>query len=317
VSLNPEARALLDLLDARGGTPVEDSTPAQVRAANWDWVEFMGEPAPVAQVRDTYISGPSAELHVRVYTPQGPGPFPGLVFFHGGGWTAGNLALADRPLRSLTTAAGCVLVAVNYQKAPEHRFPTALDDCFATLLWVQQHATDLQIDPTRIGVGGDSAGGNLAAAVCLQARDTGSPAPAFQLLIYPALDPDLTSPSARDNAEGYGLTTTAMRWFWDQYLPDPAHRDNPLAAPLRALSLHDLPPATVVTVEHDPLRDDGKRYADRLQAAGVPVRLHCYPGTIHGILWLAESLPGDFRRLLDDLATVVAATASSTGLPAS
>jgi acetyl esterase len=311
MTLNPQARQMLELLDARGDKPVPESTVEEVRAANWDWVEFMGAPETVARTLDTYIPGPSAELHVRVYTPQGTGPFPGLLVFHGGGWTVGNLAIADGPNRSLANATGCVVVAVNYQKAPEHPFPTALDDCFACVQWVLENAPALDIDPTQIGVAGDSAGGNLAAAVCLKAREAASVRLSFQVLIYPALDPDMDYPSARDNAEGYGLTTEAMRWFWDHYVPDAAQRDNPLAAPLRAPSLHNLPPAIVVTAGYDPLRDEGERYADRLEEAGVPVIRRRYPATIHGFLWMAGALTDDFRQLMDDLATDVQTILSS------
>jgi len=305
MTLNPQARSMLELLEARGGKPVPDSTVAQVRAANWDWVEFMGSPERVARVEDNYIPGPTAELHVRIYTPQGSGPFPGLVFFHGGGWTAGNIELTDRPNRSLANATGCVLVAVNYQKAPEHQFPAAIDDCFATAQWVVEHADALNIDPGQVGVGGDSAGGNLAAAVCLKAREAPGVPLAFQLLIYPALDPDMDFPSARENADGYALTTAAMRWFWGNYAPAAHQMEDPLAAPLRAASLHRLPPAIVVTVEYDPLRDEGERYADRLEEAGVTVLRHTYAGTIHGFLWMAGALVDDFRTLMADLSADV------------
>jgi acetyl esterase len=149
VTLNPQAQAILELLESRGDKPVPDSTVAEVRASQWDWVEFMGDTEPVARVEDTYIPGPSGELHVRVYTPQGSGPFPCLVFFHGGGWTVGNIQVADRPSRSLANATGCVVVAVNYQKAPEHPYPTALDDCFATVGWVLQHPAELNVDRAR------------------------------------------------------------------------------------------------------------------------------------------------------------------------
>jgi acetyl esterase len=311
VTLNAQAQAILELLESRGDKPVPDSTVAEVRASQWDWVEFMGDTEPVARVVDTYIPGPSGELHIRVYTPHGSGPFPCLVFFHGGGWTVGNIQLADRPSRSLANATGCVVVAVNYQKAPEHPYPTALDDCFATAGWVLQQAAELNVDRTQIGVGGDSAGGNLAAAVALRARETGDVHLAFQLLIYPAVDPDMDFPSARDNAEGYALTTAAMRWFWDQYVPDRALRGDPFASPLRAPSLQGLPPAIVVTVEYDPLRDEGERYADRLEQAGVTVVRHSYPGTIHGFLWMAGALTDDFRRMMDDLAHDVPALLSA------
>ena len=314
MALNRQAEAMLQLLDARGDKPVPESTPDEVRASNWQWVEFMGEPEPVAAVQDTYIPGPTAELHIRMYTPQGGvRPFPCVVFFHGGGWTAGNIHLADRPHRSVANATGCVVVAVNYQKAPEHRFPAALNDCYASVEWVVDHATELAIDPAKIGVGGDSAGGNLAAAVCLKARDTRRVDLAFQLLIYPAVEPDMDFQSARENSEGYVLTTAAMRWFWDNYVPDQAQRNNPLAAPLRSVALDGLPPAVVVTAGYDPLRDEGERYADRLEESGVIVLRHCYRSTIHGFLWMAGALTDDFRQLINDLGADVSALLSARG----
>jgi acetyl esterase len=299
--LNAQAQALLEVLESRGGKPINDLTVGEARAAEWGWLDYMGEPEHVAGVRDTYIAGPTCELHVRVYSPSAEGPLPCLVWFHGGGWTVANLELADRPIRSLANTTGCVVVAVNYQKAPEHPYPAALDDCFAAAQWAVEHADELGIDPTKVGVGGDSAGGNLAAAAALKARDLGAPDLAFQLLLYPAVDPDMDYPSARDNAEGYGLTTAGMRWFWDNYAPDPAQREDPLAAPIRAASFEGLPPAIVVTAEYDPLRDEGQLYADRLEQAGVHVVRRAYPGTIHGFLWIREGLPDDFRSLMDDL----------------
>lgn len=304
MSLNAQAAALLRLLEERGGIPVQDCTPEAVRVANWNWLEFQGSTEPVAAVEDTYIPGPTAELHVRTYFPDTVNDLSAaLVYFHGGGWTAGNIQLADRPNRSLANATGCVVVAVTYQKAPEHPYPAALDDCYAAVRWVHRQAERLGVD--RVGVGGDSAGGNLAAAVCLKARAEDGPPIAFQLLIYPALDPDLDFPSARDNAEGYSLTTAAMRWFWDNYAPEPVQRADPLAAPLRAPSLDQLPPAIVVTAGFDPLRDEGRCYADRLEKDGITTIRRHYPTTIHGFLWMAGALTEDYRRFTDDLAVDV------------
>jgi acetyl esterase/lipase len=223
------------------------------------------------------------------------------VVFHGGCWIVGNIEVADRPHRALANASGCVVVAVNYQKAPEHPFPVPLEDCFAAFNWTLAHARELDVDPSRVGVGGDSAGGNLAAAVCLKAREAGGPMPALQLLIYPIVDWELDTPSARDNAEGYGLTTADMRWSWTQYVPDPSNRSNPLASPLRAKSLANLPSAIVVTVEFDVLRDEGRRYADRLESAGVPVRRHHHDGTIHGFFWMGAAVD-EYRQMLRDVA---------------
>ncbi|MCW2851419.1 MAG: alpha/beta hydrolase, partial [Nocardioides sp.] len=220
----------------------------------------------------------------------------------------------DRPHRALAHATGCVVVAVNYQKAPEHPFPVPLDDCFAGYAWTVEHETELNLDPARIGVAGDNAGDNLAAAACLKARETGGAVPAFQVLIYPALNSELDTPSAHDYAEGFGLTRADMAWSWDQYLPDARQRANPLACPLRAEDLADLPPAVVVTADFDVLRDEGLRYADRLEEAVVPVSRHHYAGTIHGFLWLAGAID-ECRQMLTDVAHDIAAIPSGSRAP--
>ena len=299
--LAPDVQAFLDEAAAAGGSPLEEGTPAQARAASWAWLNHVGESEPVASVRHTFIPGPTADLAARIYTPAGDGPFPAIVFFHGSGWVIANIEIADAPHRALANRTGCVVVAVNYQKAPEHPFPTPFDDAYASTCWVVEHAAMLGVDPLRIGVGGDSAGGNLAAAVTLQARDAADgPDLAFQLLLYPATDRRLDYPSMTENAVGYGLTLAGMTWFWEQYLADRADADNPLACPMRAPDLSGLPPAVVVTAEYDPLRDDGAAYAGRLRAAGVPVTERNYVGQIHGFLWMAGVAEGA-RQLLDDL----------------
>ncbi|MPY81098.1 MAG: alpha/beta hydrolase fold domain-containing protein [Actinophytocola sp.] len=296
---NRQAQAVLDERARAGVRPMREAPIAESRAVQWEWIEYMGQAEPVARCDNRIIPTPTAEILVRVYTPEGHGPFPALVVFHGGCWIVGNIEIADRPHRALANATGCVVVAVNYQKAPEHPFPVPLDDCFAAFTWTLEHAHELNVDPARVGVGGDSAGGNLAAAVCLKARDTGAPMPVVQLLIYPAVDSELDTHSAHEHAEGYGLTTADMQWSWRQYAPDPRKRSNPLASPLRAATLADLPPAIVVTAEFDVLRDEGKRYADRLETAGVPVIQHHY-GTIHGFLWMAAAVD-ECRQMLQDI----------------
>jgi acetyl esterase len=194
-----------------------------------------------------------------------------------------------------------VVVAVNYQKAPEHAFPVPLDDCYAAYLWTLDNAEDLGVDATRVGVCGDSAGGNLAAAVSLRARDVGGPLPAAQVLIYPVLDPDLATPSAIENASGFGLTTEDMRWAWAQYLQSPDDWQNPWACPARSSSLAGLPDTVMVTAEFDVLRDEGTAYADRLRRAGVQVMHHDYVGSIHGFLWMGGRLD-DCQVMLHDIA---------------
>jgi acetyl esterase/lipase len=189
--------------------------------------------------------------------------------------------------------------AAPHQKAPEHPFPIPLDDCSAAFAWTLDHAPELDIDPSRVGVAGDSAGGNLAAAVCLRARGAGGPAPAVQLSIYSSVDPALETSSAREYAEGYGLSTADMRWSWEQYVPDPRDRSDPLVVPLRAEHLGGLPPAIVVTAEFDILRDEGQAYADRLEAAGVPVFRHHYDGTVHGFFSMGGAVDECAQMLLD------------------
>ena len=232
---------------------------------------------------------------MRVYTPEGRGPFPLVVFFHGGGWVLGDLDTHDPMCRALCSGADCVVVSVDYRLAPEHRFPAAPDDALAATRWVAAHAAEIGGDPVRIAVAGDSAGGNLAAVTSLRIRDEGGPTLRGQLLIYPGLGyPSPPTPSYIENAEGYGMTRESATWFWDQYLGDRSQATNPHAAPLLAPDLRGLPPALVITAEYDVLRDEGEQYVERLRAAGVPARLSRYNGVHHrfaeliGILDQAE-----------------------------
>jgi acetyl esterase len=297
--LHPQAQAVLARRAVDGDRPMREAPVAESRAAQWEWLAYMGNPAGVARVENRFIPSPTAEIPVRIYTPHGEGPFAALVMFHGGCWIVGNIDLADRPHRTIAATTRCIVIAVNYQKAPEHRFPIPLDDCYAGFRWTVEHADELGLDPSRIGVAGDSAGGNLAAAVCLLARQRGETQPAAQVLIYPALDPTLETDSAKNFAEGYGLTTGDMRWSWHQYVPGESKLFSPLVAPLRESSLEGLAPAVVVTAEFDILRDEGQTYARRLAAAGnSAVRLH-YDGAIHGFLWMAGAIDVCVRMLTD------------------
>jgi acetyl esterase len=228
------------------------------------------------------------------------------VYFHGSGWVIANVDIADVGARSLANSTGCVVVSVNYQKAPEHKFPVPFDDCYAATTWVAANAVQLGVDAARIGVAGDSAGGNLAAAVCLKARDEDGPAIAYQVLIYPATDCDWNKPSCVENAEGYLLQRGSMEWFWTHYVRSPSDAENPLVSPLRAADVSGLPPALVVTAEFDPLRDDGELYADRLRDAGVPVKYTEYKGMIHGFYWMTGVLD-QAQRLHDEIAREVRA----------
>jgi acetyl esterase len=297
--LHPQVVELLEDLARTGGKPMEEASIFESRAGDWA-KPYIGEPEEVASVAHRFFTSPTADIAVRIYTPEGEGPFPAVVWLHGSAWCVANIEKADVPHRAITNRTGCVVVAVNYQKAPEHRFPTALGDAYAAVEWVIENADELGVDPTRVGVGGDSAGGNLAAAVCLRAKAEGGPAIAFQVLVYPAVQYGSTLPSMTENAEGYMLTSTTVRWAWDQYVASAADGDDPLASPLRAPDLQGLPPAVVLTAEFDPLRDEGEAYARRLQEEGVPTTLRRYDGMIHGFLWTAGVVDGS-KRLIDDI----------------
>jgi acetyl esterase len=243
----------------------------------------------VAEVRDVAVSAEPL-VGARLYRPAA-GTLPLVVYFHGGGWVVGSVALSDNSCRALANASGCAFLSVEYRLAPEHPYPAAADDAYAATAWAAAHAAELGVDPDRIAVGGSSAGGNLAAVVSLMARDRGGPRIRAQYLHVPVLDHDFTRPSYRANATGMGLTLAGMKWFWQNYVPDLAKRDEPYASPLRAKELRGLPPAIVVTAECDPLRDEGFAYAGRLRSAGVPVRYMEYAGMVHAFMGWASVVP--------------------------
>ena len=279
--LEPQTQALIDQLAAMGGPPLDSLPVPQAREMMNALRAFNAAGPEVAKVEERKIPRSGGEIPLRIYTPAGNGPFPALCWFHGGGWVLGDLESADPTCRDLANAAGCVVVSVDYRLAPESKFPAAADDCHAATQWVAANAAALGVDAKRIAVGGDSAGGNLAAVVALMARERG-PALRFQLLVYPVTDAAIDTPSYRDNADGYLLTKSSMVWFWSHYLRNDADKANPIASPLRAADLKGLPPALVITAEFDPLRDEGEAYARRLREAGVPTKLSRYDGTIHG-----------------------------------
>ncbi|HEY7295140.1 MAG TPA: alpha/beta hydrolase [Dehalococcoidia bacterium] len=280
--LDPQAKAVLDQMAALGDPPLGTVSPEETRRNMAARRAAMPPGEPVARTEDRSIPGPAGSIPVRIYSPEGNGPFPVLVYLHGGGWVIGDIESHDASVRALTNRSGCLIVSVDYRLAPEHKFPAAADDCFAATQWVAQHAPEFGGDPARLAVGGDSAGGNLAAVVALMAKQRGGPRIAFQLLIYPVTDHNLDTESYRTNAEGYLLTRESMAWFWDHYLNTPADGRNPLASPLQADSFSGLPPALVITAEYDPLRDEGEAYAKRLEEAGVQVTCTRYDGMIHG-----------------------------------
>jgi acetyl esterase len=283
MALDPDMKTLLDQMAAAKLQSFHQMTPTAAREQMKRRVS-AGDPMPISRVEDRTIPGPNGEIPIRIYTPDGTGPFGALVYFHGGGWVVGNIEMTDQPCRMITKAAGCVTVSVDYRLAPEHKFPAGPEDCYAATKWVADNATALGCDPSRIAVGGTSAGANLAAAVALMARDRSAPNVAYQLLVYPATRRELDTPSHKQFAtDGYYILSRAdMEWFWGHYLAGEADAANPYACPARAKSLAGLPPALVITAEFDPLRDEGESYAARLREEGVATVLKRYDGVTHG-----------------------------------
>jgi acetyl esterase len=286
------------------GVPPWEVPLAELRARHEkDVGELWGRaPEALADVRDVTIAGPGGSLRLRVYRPASESPLPALVWYHGGGWVIGSIASHDRLARALAAAAPCCVVSVDYRLAPEHPYPAAADDAWAALLWTVESAGELAIDRERIAVGGDSAGGNLAAVTARRARDRDVRV-MLQVLTYPVTDTDFESSSYSEHAEGLNLTRDEMRWFWETYLAggDPAHPD---AAPMRVDDLADVAPALVQVAEFDVLRSDGEAYAARLTAAGVPTRLTRYAGMVHGFLQMPAQTPVA-RLALDEIVAIV------------
>ena len=287
--MHPQAQLILDFMSDAGLVIGASTDPQAIRAQMAEFARAGAALAePVSEVVDRTIPGPAGEIPVRVYRPGPEVPLPALVWFHGGGWTIGSLDTHDNTCRALANAVACVVVSVDYRLAPEHKFPCAVDDALAATRWVAEHAADLGVDPARLGVAGDSAGGNLAAVVSLLARDAGTPNLAFQLLVYPVTDYEFESESMTANATGYFLELESMRWFYRQYLNDETDGDDWRFSPIRAADLAGAPPAFVLTAEFDPLRDQGEAYARRLEAAGVPVEVRRYDGVFHGFFGMRE-----------------------------
>jgi acetyl esterase len=292
--LDPAAKNLLDLLVAAGRPKVWQVTPTEAR----EGISALAEAAdakdvPIGHIENGTLPGPAAALPYRSYTPidAAPEPLPALVYFHGGGFVIGNLDTHDGLCRQLANASGCSVISIDYRLAPEHKFPAAVEDAYAAARWVAEHARELGIDPGRIAIGGDSAGANLAAVVCQLAKQRGGPKLALQLLLYPATESGVDTPSRVALAEGYLLEKKSIEWFFQQYVEPGTDPIDPRLSPLLAPDLSGLPPAHIHTAEFDPLVDEGKAYADKLAAAGVEVAYTCHTGMIHHFFCLAGAIP--------------------------
>ena len=306
IMLHPQARALLNLIEQSGLPATHTLPPVEARKTYRDRRAYsQPAPPPVASVRDTVTPGPHGAIPLRLYRPAGThedAVLPVLVFFHGGGWTIGDLDTHDTLCRELCNGARACVVAVDYRMGPEHRFPAAVNDGLAATYWVHRNAAALKLDPARIAVGGDSAGGNLAAVVALAARDGGDLPLVFQLLIYPATDMRRGAPSHVSNGQSYLLTRDTMQYFHDHYIDDATHDTDWRASPLLADSLAALPPALILTAGFDPLRDEGMQYAARLTESGSRAVQVCFERQIHGFITMG--------RVLDDANTAVALCAA-------
>lgn len=305
-ALNPQVEAYLHELSAEGLPPLYRLSLPEARETYRELSVPDGEPEAVDAVTDRSVPGPAGDVPIRVYTPTGDGPHPALVFFHGGGWMLGGLETHDALCRALANASQCVVVATDYRLAPEHRFPAALEDCYAVTRWVAENADAIGATSDAVAIAGDSAGATLAVGVGLLARDRGGPEIGYQVLAYPATDYAFDTDSYEANAQGYFLTRKDMERFWDGYLRSELDGDHPYASPLRTEDLTGLPPTLVLTCGFDPLRDDGRKLADRLSEAGVRTRHTQYEDMIHGFLTMLSDPELDrAREAIDEIGSAV------------
>lgn len=289
MALDPQVEALLAEMAQTPMTPLSQLRIEQARRQMAAAKAGVGEPQEVLSVEDTQINVDGGHITLRIYRSTSE-PRPAIVYYHGGGWVLGSIDTHDGYCRALANEAQAVVVSVEYRLAPEHLYPTAAEDCYTATKWVSENSDEIGAQVGRLAVAGDSAGGNLAAAVALMAKDRGGPEIDLQVLIYPITDHDVNTPSYKDFAEGYMLTRDSMIWFWDHYCPEISARNEPYASPARTADLSGLPPALVQTAGFDPLCSEGDDYANKLADAGVPVVHTCYEGMIHGFTRRFEGL---------------------------
>ncbi|GCE15969.1 alpha/beta hydrolase [Tengunoibacter tsumagoiensis] len=292
--LDPLVARYLEKLNAlHNDEPAQDLSLAEKRLrSEQNAIAQAGERVSIGSIMNLTIPGPASDLPLRVYIPEEEGPFPIFVHFHSGGWVFGSIEASDAVCRLLAKQAHCIVISVGYRLAPEHRFPAAPEDCYSATVWAHAHAHEINGDPDRIAIGGDSAGGNLTAAVTLMARDREGPKLCCQVIIYGETNyPEPETASYTFYAHGYDLTREDMIWYWDQYLACKEDANHPYASPLRAEDLSHLPPALIITAEYDPVRDEAELYAQRLQQAGIPVQLTRYNGMLHSFFRMFTIFP--------------------------
>ena len=291
---------VMDALASLGGKPIETLSPAEARKqptpadAVKKVLKTMGKPVdPEAgvSVKDSTVPGPIGNIPIHIYTPEGKGPFPVMVYYHGGGFVIADTKTYDASPRALAKAANAIMVAVDYHQAPEHKFPAAANDAYAAYTWVLEHAAEINGDPKRVAVGGESAGGNLATVVSMMARDKKGTLPVHQLLVYPVVDNDFNTASYQRNEQAKPLNKAMMQWFFKHYSSKEADGNNPYAVPMKATTLKGLPPATIIAAEIDPLLSEGKAYADRLKKDGVKVSYQEYTGVTHEFFGMGAVVP--------------------------
>ena len=297
---NKPMQAVLDQLEKLGPKPLDTLTPEEARKqpSPADAVKALlqsqgksTDPEPVASVKNQTIKGPGGDIPIRIYTPKGDGPFPVIVYYHGGGWVIADLDTYDSSPRALANAAQAVVVSSHYRQAPEHPFPASHDDAFAAYKWVRDNARSFNGDANRIAVAGESAGGNLAAAVCIMAREQNVPLPVHQALIYPVAGTDMNTPSYRENANAKPLNKAGMEWFAKHEFKNPQDKQDPRINLVRAPVSKNSPPCTIITAEIDPLRSEGKMLGEHWQQAGVKVNYKNYEGVAHEFFGMGAVLP--------------------------
>ncbi|WP_106496732.1 alpha/beta hydrolase [Lentibacillus sp. Marseille-P4043] len=311
--VNPKIQFFLDKLNALPKTPLDEITPEAYRAMETESIKNLPQlEEPVKKVEDRVLKLKGRDIPVRVYTPnKGTAPHPGLVYYHGGGWVLGDLESHDAVCRFLANTASCVVISVDYRLAPESKFPAAVDDAYDSLEWIVEHEEEFAIDRSRIAVGGDSAGGNLAAVACIIAKERKAPEICHQLLLYPSTGFKEEPPSLKENAEGYFLTAESMEWFRKHYFNSDDDMLHPYASPILYHDLSGLPSATILTAQYDPLRDVGKAYAEQLEVNGVNVVYKNYEDLIHGFANFAGFVPEAKDALEDGARSLEKAFASS------